>query len=159
MKDKRPRGRPKGTGIRDDQHLDAIADLITRQPGLKKTPAISQIVQKEFPEHQWDTVVRRLLRKWNNEATNRLRTAQERYIEHKCERRAAGTLPTKSPLSQLAVAHRFAAEMQDMFNTPVFQQLRVHASTMQKLRNKIDPPMLRQMREQAEMIRRVARGF
>lgn len=83
MTPKRPRGRPKGSCLNDARHLDAVADLLLREPGLKKTPAISNVVQKAFPEHQWSAVERRLLRKWNQTGEERLQAAQERRDERR----------------------------------------------------------------------------
>lgn len=172
MTDKRPRGRPKGTVIKDDRHLDAVANLIVRQPGLKKTPAISQIVQKAFPEHQWSAAERRLLRKWDKSAEERLEAAQERYEEEKRERRAVRSVPATDLLSQITGANNFAAEMarmnsfaremqqmRDMIDPPMLRELREQASMMQQLRDIVDPPLLREMREQSEMIKKMLRGF
>ncbi len=128
MTDKRSRGRPKGTGKKDDHHLDAVADLLVRQSELKKTPAISQIAQKAFPEHQWEAAERRLLRKWNKTADERLEAAKERYAEERRERRATRTVPAGGILSRLAAANSlatemaqrnsFAREMQEALNPP-----------------------------------------
>lgn len=169
MTDKRPRGRPKGTGIKDDRHLDAVANLIVRQPGLKKTPAISQIVQKTFPEHQWNAAERRLLRKWDRSAEERIEAAQKRYEEEKRERRAVRSFSASDLLSQLtgvnsyaaemARMNSFAREMQEMLNPSLMQELREQASMMQQIRDMVDPPLLREMREQAEMINKMLRGF
>lgn len=169
MTDKRPRGRPKGTGIKDDRHLDAVANLMVRQSALKKTPAISQIVQKVFPEHQWSAAERRLLRKWNKSAAERLEAAQERYEEEKRERRAIRSVPASDLLSQLTSANSYVAEMarinaftsemQEILNPPFMQKLREQEAMMQQMRDMIDPPMLREMREQSEMINKILRGF
>lgn len=160
MTDKRPRGRPKGTGIKDDRHLDAIANLIVRQPGLKKTPAISQIVQMALPECRWSAAERRLLRKWNKSAEERLEAAQERYEEEKRERRAVRSVPASDLLSHLTGANSIAAEIarknsfahevQEMLNPPFLQELREKASMMQQIR---------EMRERSEMINKMLRGF
>jgi hypothetical protein len=55
------------------------------EPELKKTPAISRVVQKRHSDHQhqWPAVERRLLRKWNQTAEERLATAQERKEERR----------------------------------------------------------------------------
>ena len=78
-------GRPRGSGINDNRDLDAVADLLVCEPELKKTPAISRVVQKRHSDHQhqWPAVERRLLRKWNQTAEERLATAQERKEERR----------------------------------------------------------------------------
>jgi hypothetical protein len=169
MTDKRPRGRPKGSGIEDGHHLDAVADLLVRHPGLKKTPAISQIVQKAFPQHQWIAAERRLQRKWNPSAGERLEAARERYAEERRERRAVRSIPASDLISQITGVSSFAAEMarmnsyarevQEMLNPSTLQMIREQASIAQQMRDMIDPPMLRQMREQTEMINKMLRGF
>jgi len=172
MTDKRPRGRPKGTGIKDERHLDAVANLIVRQPDLKKTPAISKIVQKAFPEHQWSAAERRLLRKWNKSAEERLEAAQERYEEEIRERRAMRSATANDLLSQITGATSFAGDlhefreqalkmqqMRDMIDPPMLREMREQASMMQQMRDMIDPPILREMREQSELIKRLLRGF
>jgi hypothetical protein len=78
---KRMRGRPKGTTIPDGKYLDAVADLIVRNPGLKKTPAIGKIIQNNFPQTKWASSERRLLRKWNETSESRMRDAHERKYE------------------------------------------------------------------------------
>lgn len=170
MTDNRPRGRPKGTGIKDDQHLDAVANLIVRQPSLKKTPAISQIVQKAFPEHQWSAAERRLLRKWNKTAGERLEAAQERYEEEKRDRRKVRSVPASDLLSQLtgtqhslaaemARQNSFALQMQELLNPAFKQVLDEQASRVQQMRDVIDPLLLREARKQSEMINKIIRGF
>lgn len=165
MNDKRPRGRPKGTGIEDDPHLDAVANLIVRQPGLKKTPAISQIVQEAFPENQWSAAERRLLRKWDKSAKERLKAAQERYDEESKVESVPATdrhsqqTGANNFAAELARMNSFAREMQTTFNPRFIQELREQASIMQKLRDIVDPPMLREMRKQSEMITKMLRVF
>lgn len=169
MTEKRPRGRPKGSGIKDDRHLDAVADLLVRQPALKKTPAISRIVQNAFPDHKWESAERRFLRKWNKSAEERLEAARERYVEERRERRAVRSIPASDLISQITGASSFAAEMsrmnsyarevQEMLNPSTLQMIREQASIAQQMRDMIDPPMLRQMREQTEMINKMFSGF
>ncbi len=169
MTQKRPRGRPKGSGIKDDRYLDAIADLMVRQPNLKKTPAVSQVVQKAFDQHHWSAAERRLLRKWNNSAEERLEAAQERYAEERRERRGAPPIGISGLISELTKTYGgvaetnslnlLAREMQERLNPPYLQGLREHAIAMQQLRDSLDIPFLRELREQNEMIRKALNGF
>ncbi len=79
-------GRPRGSSrYKDGPHLDAVADLLVSEPKLRKTPAIGRIVRKRHPErsHDWSSIERRLLRKWNREAEERLAAARERHEERR----------------------------------------------------------------------------
>ncbi len=166
MTDKRPRGRPKGTGKKDDRHLDAVADLLVRKSELKKTPAISQIVQKAFPQHQWEAAERRLLRKWNKTAEERLEAASERYAEERRERRVARTLssgslfPNKTGVfADLAAGLAMSKQMQDIIDPPALRFLREQEKEMQRFRDMIDPPFMRQIREQSELMKKAFGHF
>jgi hypothetical protein len=57
--DKRGRGRPKGTGKRDDAILHAVADLMAANPGMKATTARRRI--EPMPN---DADIRRFQVKW-----------------------------------------------------------------------------------------------
>ena len=74
MKPKKPRGRPKGSGIpTDPATLAAVADLMILEPDLKPTTAIKRVVC------EWtDSIVHRLLGKWRKEKERYLAEAQKR---------------------------------------------------------------------------------
>ncbi|HEX3495882.1 MAG TPA: hypothetical protein VHT02_01695 [Methylocella sp.] len=43
--EKRPRGRPRGSGKNDLPHLAQVAHLIVRDPSLKPTTAMKRVMQ------------------------------------------------------------------------------------------------------------------
>lgn len=56
---KRSRGRPKGTGIDDTDHLEQVREMIVRDPSLKPTTAIKALGFEN------ESVIRRLRDKYN----------------------------------------------------------------------------------------------
>ncbi len=68
---KRPRGRPKGSGIDDSAHLMKIAGLIAANPGMKRTTAIKAI-GIDNPSH-----IRRLRDKFAAEEAKLIRAARK----------------------------------------------------------------------------------
>jgi len=158
MTTKRSRGRPKGTTMNDERHLDAVADLIVRTPDLKKTPAISKIVMKAFPEQNWPAAERRLLRKWNETACERLEAAQQRRDEERSSRVVRRTIPSGTLFPDMSgiradmiPAQSIFKDMQNLIDPPTLRRIREQA---ERMLNVIDPPTLRHIREQTEMMRK-----
>ena len=81
-------GRPRGSGKDDSRDLNRVADLMARDSGLKKTPAISRVVEDKYPPHHWQKMVRRLLRKWETTGDARLIEARQRLEEKRRMERA-----------------------------------------------------------------------
>jgi hypothetical protein len=77
--EKRPRGRPRGTGKNDTPHLAQVADLIVREPSFKPTTAMKRVMQSR---KDWgasdETLLRRWQVKWNASAVTLLAAAQDR---------------------------------------------------------------------------------
>lgn len=163
MTTKRGRGRPKGSTIKSDaQHLDAIADLMVRNPDLKKTPAISQVVQKAFPEQKWEAAERRLLRKWNETVEERLEAAQERRREERQSRSLpAHELVSRSTgvFADLAAGLAMSKQMQDIIDPPALRFIRQQQEEMQRIQDMIDPPFMRQIRDQSELMKKALGHF
>ncbi len=167
MSTKRGRGRPKGSTIKSDaQHLDAVADLMVRNPDLKKTPAISKVVQKAFPQQKWEAAERRLLRKWNDTAEERLEAAEERREEERQSRTVARSLPSSQLFSgntgvfaDLAAGFAMSKQMQDIIDPPALRFLRKQEEDMQRIRDMIDPPFMRKIREQSELMKKAFGHF
>lgn len=170
MTKKRSRGRPKGTAINDARHIEAVADVMVRNPDLKKTPAISQIVQKAFPQHQWQAAERRILRKWNETARERLEEARERRDEHyqasKEQAKRAHAVSRSLTLKQspsvseaIKAATSFQDRIEGIFDIPGLRAIQEQAEQMRRLQDLIDPPVLRRLREQTEMMQKAFRGF
>ena len=167
MEQKRKRGRPKGSQINDSRYLDQVADLMLKEPALKKTPAIARIVAKQFPEHQHVKMNRRLLRKWNETHEARMHAAKERRNELRRERsvgkdvRHAGSayasLGLINPISEVEAL--MAKQVQDLVNQPVVQWIEEQKRMEQKIRDMIDPPFVHLWREQEEIMKRLFNGF
>lgn len=143
MNTKRTRGRPKGTGIKDDRHLDEIADLLVKNPIMKKTPAIARVVEKRFPAHKWAATERRLLRKWNITAAERMAAAEERQLENRKSRRVLSPVfPTN-----LAVSLEGLGALQHEFDGL--------KSKMSEIAESLRSPLERFADEQTAMARRM----
>lgn len=84
MKDleKRGRGRPKGTTIREDEtRLVKVADAVVKDPSLKATTAIKRVLHAEgLGEAKMAAAVRRLQGKWKERHAD-LRAAATRRQE------------------------------------------------------------------------------
>ncbi|MGC1494736.1 MAG: hypothetical protein WA790_02935 [Sulfitobacter sp.] len=165
MKQKRPRGRPKGTEINDSRYLDKVADLIAKQPELKKTPAIARVVTQHFPEHQHSKVERRLLRKWNKTSEERLAAAKERHDE--ARRPVVGSTTGAGRVSRnfidlasgLHGANALAAKIEELANPKWLRVYEQQAALAQRMQDIVDPPFMRRIREQQERVDRIMRGY
>ena len=163
MTNKRLRGRPKGTAINDAKYLNEVATLMVRDPELKKTPTISRIVQKYFQEHRWQSVERRLLRKWNETGAERIEEAKLQYAEEQASNNKTTTkIVTRSP-AELGNAYRLMEQthqigkMMDRIANP--PALRAVMEQQKRIQDAIDPPALRLFREQNDAIKRAMRPF
>jgi hypothetical protein len=78
--EKRPRGRPRGSGKDDSRPLAQVADLLVREPLLKPTTAIKRIVRKCNDRNVASeaALVRRLQAKWKENGNSLLTAARER---------------------------------------------------------------------------------
>ena len=70
---KRPRGRPKGSGKDDSPVLNQVADLIVRDPSLKPTTAIKDVIDGDNL-----STIRRLQGKWKKGGDSFLMAARKR---------------------------------------------------------------------------------
>lgn len=79
--DKRPRGRPRGTGLKDGGTLQAMAELMAEDPTLRATAAIRRVVTSPGDSH-----IRRLQVKWKAEGRQLLEGARaKRALREKLE--------------------------------------------------------------------------
>ena len=146
------RGRPKGSGIDDRRHLERVAELMVRDASLKKTPAIRRVVAEAFAEHHWSAAERRLLRKWNASSEERLAEARERHEER--SRRTVVRVPRMgNGFASLAQPGLFdqirqATSFTDQLTS--FGGFAEAVAGMDRIRDLIDPPGLRAVREQME---------
>lgn len=138
MKQKKPRGRPKGTVIATDQKtLEAIADLIVRESALRPTTAIKRVVPN------WtDTIVHRLLGKWRKSSAALLLDAQQRQKE----------LRDPASISTQSNSVYLLAEIARMDANPVLRTARELASSsaLKAARKMMDSPTLRMIRQMQE---------
>lgn len=183
MEQKRPRGRPKGTEINDGRYLDQVADLMVKDRSLKKTPAIARIVEKNFCPHEYSKVERRLLRKWNKSAEQRLEAARERQVE---TRKSVGytgggiqlgaaaaaiaamerSLSIGSSFERLAgigsaweAAERVLNLIGSTLPSSLLQASEAVQRAQQQMQDLIDPPYMRAIREHEDMMRRAFGGL
>lgn len=184
MRSKRMRGRPKGSSRYtegDAKMLERVADLLVKEPNLKKTPAIARVVREAvLQSHLWDAAERRLLRRWEKTGEERLRAARERRDDAIREQRAmrvvprmdgfgavtgiAGVTEGLSAFAALQQAERAlgsSALRQAMaaLESPAMKLFSEHARQTQALRDLADPPALREFRRAMELIKRSSKLF
>lgn len=149
--DNRKPGRPKHSGKNDAKYLEQVADLMVKNPGLKKTPAIRKIVESNPWRVSDNSVERRFLRKWKIAGGEYLAAAQERRNEWKQEQRKGQGLN----LGDLSAASSLARAMREV--NPLSQALadmnqqheamKRALNPLAEMRDILDPPFMRQMRE------------
>lgn len=94
-RDKRPVGRPRGSGKNDTPHLAKVADLLAKDARLKPTTAMKRVIAERS---DWGTVDETLLRRWQGkwkvEGAQLLREARARKAqsERPTESRTYGPL-------------------------------------------------------------------
>ncbi len=111
MESNKLRGRPKGSVIPTDRKaLEAVADLILREPTRRPTAAIKSIVT------DWtDSVVHRLMGKWRKEKGALLAEAQRR-------KDAKGALDSAvDNVSDRRQIFALAAQMRGIYDSPAFR--------------------------------------
>lgn len=140
--DKRPRGRPKGTGIDDRPVLLQMAELIVAKPTLRPTTALKRIVRRPSESYE-----RRIQAKW--------RVVGEALCAEVRARAANDRAPVMrgAPLSPVALARRVAASpvlsaMDALNNNPTMRALRAFEDSpaMRAFRAVQDNPVLRAAR-------------
>jgi len=121
MSEKRKRGRPLGSGKKDDAAvLRAMARLMVQEPGLKKTRAIKRVVTN------WDeTSVRRLQRAWQKDGAiyfSEAEAEKARADEAAVSRRS--TAGTGYSSATDAVRGHSVGGLSDLYNSPIMQAAR-----------------------------------
>lgn len=116
MESNKLRGRPKGSVIPTDRKaLEAVADLILREPTRRPTAAIKSIVT------DWtDSVVHRLMGKWRKEKGALLDEAQRRKDAKGASDSAASSFAVGRAMLNLP------AQMRGIYDSPamkVFEQI------------------------------------
>jgi hypothetical protein len=74
---KHARGRPRGTGKDDTGYLEKVAELLVRQPSLKPTTAMKQVMAGRNRLETEATLLRRWQSKWQRDGSRFLMTARE----------------------------------------------------------------------------------
>jgi hypothetical protein len=151
MEPKKPRGRPKGTDIPTDRRvLNALADILLREPALKPTTAIKRLVP------DWtESVVHRLMGKWRKGRLALLADAQKRQEAKATRADAAGSAPVGGSMGSLAAQMRAIHESpslraaHEMMNSPAMKAIREIADSpaMRAMREIQDSPALRAVRD------------
>ena len=78
--EKRPRGRPRGSGKNDSRHLAQVADLLVREPSLTPTAAMRRIMRscKDWDAASEPALIHRWQEKWKVNGVSLLAAAHER---------------------------------------------------------------------------------
>ena len=76
--DKRPRGRPRGSGKNDEPYLAQVAELLIREPSLKPTTAMKRLMMRHTWRETDQTLIRRWQGKWKEQSPALMAAARER---------------------------------------------------------------------------------
>lgn len=100
--DKRPRGRPRGTGKDDSPYLAQVADLLVRDSALKPTTAMKRVM---IGRKDWDvtdtTLLRRWQVKWKDTGHSFLEAARKRNAPKPSTTRGGGYYSLRTATEQL----------------------------------------------------------
>jgi hypothetical protein len=136
--EKRPRGRPCGTGKRDIPHLMRVADLLVSEPELKPTTAMKRVMRERNDWRETDaTLIRRWQIKWKAKEASFLAAAHER-------RRARCSTVMMTDL--VNTFRQLDETFKAMQNSPTLRQLDETIKAMQ------NSPTLRQLDETIKAI-------
>ena len=154
MEKKRRRGRPKGTQIDDGRYLDKVADLMIKEPGLKKTPAINRVVLQDFHDHEHSKVQRRLLRKWNETCDERLAAARERRAETRSESmyERIGQRNDAFAGTNIGIV---VQQLHDSLGPTGLQAIQSQMEVVRRLHDSLGPTGLQAIQSQMEVVRRL----
>lgn len=112
--EKRPRGRPRGTGKNDILHLMRVADLLVSEPELKPTTAMKRVLREHKNWRQTDpTLIRRWQVKWKANRVLLLAAAHER---------AQARRPTMTTDDLLNMLRRLDETIKAMQNSPTLRR-------------------------------------
>lgn len=135
MTKRRSRGRPPGTGKNDTPYLACVADMRVSNPALKPTTAMKQIIA----EHDdWLETPETLLRRWQG----KWRLSGEQFMQGA----RVKAIPKRAPASG-----------GDGYISPsAFDHL---IREQQRMKDMIDPPHMRALREQTMAAAAAARNL
>ena len=105
--DKRPRGRPRGTGKKDAPYLAQVADLMIRDPSLKPTTAMKRVMVTRTGPETDETLIRRWQVKWKATELSLLAAARERM------RPSLPAAPTRLTEPAWVLANRIMKQVED----------------------------------------------
>jgi hypothetical protein len=155
---KRPRGRPRGSGKNDSRHLVQVADLLVREPSLAPTAAMTRIMRrcKDWDAASEPALIRRWQVKWKQQGEVLLDAARDRARPAPPSSTGSDFYPsTATNAMRIKVAQmmgqgrRIQEEQQirDLIDPPSLRALREQE---QRIRDLVDPPSLRALREQEQ---------
>jgi len=150
--EKKPRGRPKGTGIDDGPVLLQMAKLIAAEPGLKPTTALKRIVKRPR-----ESLVRRIQIKWKCDGAGLLLKLQVRRSEGRAKTSVAlHEIALMRAAQRAAQAHAIMAGMLGMGENPTLRAMReirssTFASVMDQLLNSMAFRMAREVQNSPAM--------
>ncbi len=106
---KRSAGRPKGSGKNDGPTLAKVADLSAKNPKLRATTAMKQVIKTRS---DWDatqeTLLRRRQDKWKKDKVTLMEAARERALRANVPLSSAGVGEDLSLMSKIEAMHKFA---------------------------------------------------
>jgi hypothetical protein len=129
--EKRPRGRPHGSGKDDSRYLEQVADLLVRDHSLKPTTAMKRIMLGRKDWGATDaTLLRRWQVKWRAKEGSLLAAARERARPKPVVYASNYATPRSSPpsikdfLDPLRAVREHEQCMRDLIDTPWMQAIR-----------------------------------
>src|SRR5580658_4387976 len=135
--DKRPRGRPRGTGKNDEPYLAQVAELLIREPSLKPTTAMKRVMMRHAWTETDETLIRRWQVKWKAIGLSLLAAVRERMRP---------TLPAVPTEPAWVLANRIMKQIED---SPLSKMMRqIEDSPLSKMMRQIeDSPLSKMMRQ------------
>jgi L-rhamnose mutarotase len=131
--DKRPRGRPRGSGKNDTHQLRQVAELLIRDPSLKPTTAMKRILRSRSG---WGATDETLLRRWQIKWKEN--GAQFLAIERDCAQAQQLAPSARSFVQRLAEIQnspemrRWQEMMRGIQNSPEFKRWQEVARAIQE---------------------------
>jgi hypothetical protein len=136
--EKRPRGRPRGSGKNDLPQLAQVADLLVRDPSLKPTTAMKRVMRGR---KDWDATDSTLLRRW--QVKWKANGAGLRATAREAARRQQAVASYRVPES--AWMHVIKA----LENSPLTKMIRAmeNSAMMQAMKAAENSPVMKMIRE------------
>jgi hypothetical protein len=155
--EKRPRGRPCGSGKNDLPQLAQVADLLLRDSSLKPTTAMKRVIRgREDSEATDATLLRRWQVKWKKTGPSLLEAARKRNAPKPSTTGGEYYYP-RTATEIMRLQYERIMDQQLRIQRVVDEQLRFQRAVDQyrRMQDLIDPPYMRELRRLEELRRQL----